>query len=160
MWPFPSPVGAWLDAVGLGRWRPVSFAIGAVLLLRAEAVAELGGFDESFFLYAEETDWAYRAARRGWRHAVVPEVTATHVGAGTSRDPRRREAHFHASQERYYRKHFGSLGWQVARAAQIAGSTVRGLRGGPAGRAALARVTTYVRGPLRVEAGYRGTVVR
>ncbi len=160
MWPFPSPAGAWLDAVGLGRWRPASFAIGAVLLLRAEAVAELGGFDESFFLYAEETDWAYRAARRGWRHAMVPEVTAAHVGAGTSSDPRRREAHFHASQERYYRKHFGPLGWQVARAAQIAGSTVRGLRGGTDGRAALARATTYVRGPLRVEAGYRGTVVR
>ncbi|HKX68283.1 MAG TPA: glycosyltransferase [Intrasporangium sp.] len=160
MWPFPSPGGAWLDALGLGRWRPVSFAIGAVLLLRAEAVAELGGFDESFFLYAEETDWAYRAARRGWRHGMVPEVTATHVGAGTSSDPGRREAHFHASQERYYRKHFGSPGWQVARAAQIAGATVRGLRGGAAGRAALSRVATYVRGPLRVEASYRGTVVR
>ena len=160
MWPFPSPVGAWLDAVGLGRRRAVEFAIGAVLLLRAEAVAELGGFDESFFLYAEETDWAYRAARRGWRHAMVPEVTAVHVGAGTSSDPRRREAHFHASQERYYRKHFGPLGWQMARAAQIAGSAVRGLRGGPAGRAALARVTTYVRGPIRVEASYRGTAVR
>ncbi len=160
MWPFPSPLGAWLDAVGLGRWRPGEFAIGAVLLLRAEAVAELGGFDESFFLYAEETDWAYRAARRGWRHAMVPEVTALHVGAATSRDPRRREAHFHASQERYYRKHFGRLGWQLARCAQIAGSTVRGLRGGPAGRAALARVATYVRGPLRVEARLKGTAVR
>ena len=160
MWPFPSPVGAWLDAVGLGRWRTVNFAIGAVLLLRAEAVAELGGFDESFFLYAEETDWAYRAARRGWRHAMVPGVTASHVGAGTSSDPRRREAHFHASQERYYRKHFGPMGWQVARAAQIAGSAVRGLRGGPAGRAALARVSTYIRGPLRVEADYRGAAGR
>lgn len=155
LWPFPTPVGAWLDAAGLGRWRRGRFAIGAVLLLRAEALGQTGAFDETFFLYAEETDWAHRASRRGWRHAVVPDVTATHVGAGTSADPTRREAHFHASQERYYRKHYGTLGWQVARAAQVAGATIRSLRGGDRGAVARARARTYVKGPVRVESGYR-----
>ncbi|GAA6527718.1 hypothetical protein IDVR_35160 [Intrasporangium sp. DVR] len=151
LWPFPTPLGAWLDAVGLGRRRPGQFAVGAVLLLRAEALADVGGFDESFFLYAEETDWANRAARRGWRHALVPSVTATHVGAGTSGDARRREVRFHAGQERYYRKHFGAVGWQVARLAQVAGSTVRSLRPGFEGRLARERLVTYARGPMRVE---------
>lgn len=151
LWPFPTPLGAWLDAVGLGRHRRDGFAIGAVLLLRSEALDDMGGFDESFFLYAEETDWAYRAARRGWHHAVVPTVTATHAGAGTSGDQQQREARFHAGQERYYRKHFGAVGWQVARAAQVAGSLVRSLRRGPDGHLARNRIVTYLRGPIRVE---------
>ncbi|MCE4027830.1 glycosyltransferase, partial [Microbacterium sp. Au-Mic1] len=118
-WVFPSPGRAWLEAVGLGRLiRGPRFVIGSVLLLRAEALDHVGGFDERFFLYAEETDWAYRAHLLGWRHAVVPEAVATHAGGGTSTDPARRERHFHASQERYYRKHFGAAGWALARTAQ------------------------------------------
>jgi GT2 family glycosyltransferase len=127
-----------------------------VLLLRAEALAQVGGLDERFFLYAEETDWAYRAARLGWRHAVVDSAQAVHTGAGTSSDVRRRQAHFHGSQERYARKHFGALGWQVLRAAQIVGSAGRALalRGERRAGARL-RLQTYLAGPIRVESAYR-----
>lgn len=157
-WPFPSPWGTLLEAVGLGRLRPRNgFVIGSVLLLRAEALDQIGGFDERFFLYAEETDWAYRARLVGWRHAVVDEVQAVHVGAATSTDPARREAHFHASQEKYLRKHFGAVGWQVARLVHVAGATARGLLL-PAERrqAARARAKLYRRGPAKVEASYEG----
>ncbi|WP_228255022.1 glycosyltransferase [Ornithinimicrobium avium] len=153
-WPFPSPLGSWLEAVGLGRVndRRPDYVIGSVLMLRAEALEQVGTLDEAFFLYAEETDWARRAALMGWRHRLVPEVTATHVGAATSSDPQRRETHFHAGQERYLRKHFGDAGWQVARAAQLAGAAVRSvvLPGGR-GRAARARAGLLARGPLSVE---------
>src|SRR5690606_22197724 len=116
----------WLEAFGLARFsRGARFVIGSVLLLRSEALAQVGGFDERFFLYAEETDWALRAHRLGWRHRSVPEVEAVHAAGGTSTDPRRREAHFHASQERYLRKHFGAAGWQSARLAVILGSLLR-----------------------------------
>ena len=91
--------------------RGPRFVIGSVLLLRAEALEQVGGFDERFFLYAEETDWAYRAHLLGWRHAAVPESGRAHRRRDEP-DARRREAHFHASQERYFRKHFGSAGWQ------------------------------------------------
>ncbi len=120
VWPFPSPWRSWVEAVGLGRLNAAAdYVIGSVLLLRAEAIAQVGGFDEDFFLYAEETDWARRAAYLGWRHAAVPTVTVLHEGAGTSTDSARREAHFHAGQERYLRKHHGALGWQLSRAAQV-----------------------------------------
>ncbi|HEU4331646.1 MAG TPA: glycosyltransferase, partial [Lapillicoccus sp.] len=94
-WPFPTPAGAWLEAAGLGRFRDrrPAYVVGTVLLLRAAALRQVGGFDERFFLYAEETDWARRAAQLGWRHALVPSVTARHAGAGTSSDPTRRETH-------------------------------------------------------------------
>ncbi|UWF77898.1 glycosyltransferase [Microbacterium neungamense] len=152
-WVFPSPGRAWLEALGLARLnRGPRYVIGSVLLLRAEAVAQVGGFDERFFLYAEEADWAYRAHLLGWQHRAVPAVRAVHTGAGTSTDPRRREAHFHAGQERYYRKHFGATGWAAARAAQWIGATARGcvLRGDRA-RDARRRAALYRLGPMRVE---------
>lgn len=152
-WPFPSPLRTWQEAMGLG-WLASrgEFVIGSVLLLRAEALDQVGGLDERFFLYAEETDWAYRAVKLGWRHQVVPEVRALHVGAATSSDPERRETHFHASQERYLRKHFGVAGWRVAQSGQIAGSLLRaaGLPG-DRGRDALARARRYLAGPVRLE---------
>ncbi|MHA7133395.1 glycosyltransferase [Oerskovia turbata] len=157
VWPYPSPAGTWLEAVGLGRLRRTpadrSFVIGSVLMLRADALEEVGLFDEDFFLYAEETDWAYRATLLGRRHVVVPEVRALHLGGATSTDPTRRETHFHASQERYLRKHFGTAGWQVARAGVLAGSAARAvaLRGEGRGLARR-RVGLYLRGPLAAEA--------
>lgn len=148
-WPLPSPAGAAIEAIGLGSLRRNTYVIGSVLLLRAEALAQVGGLDESFFLYAEEADWARRAARLGWHHQLVTNVQALHIGSATSSDPARREAHFHASQERYHRKHFGALGWQTTRVAIITGSAARALvlRGERATQAR-DRALRYLRGPL------------
>lgn len=160
-WPYPSPLGSWVEAVGLGRLRPVpadrSFVIGSLLLLRAEALAEVGGFDERFFLYAEETDWALRATHRGWRHVVVPQALAVHVGGGTSEDPGLRETHFHASQERYLRKHFGAGGWWLAQTAVVVGSAGRSLvLRGPDRASARRRLRLYLHGPVRAERSITG----
>ncbi|GAA3664508.1 glycosyltransferase involved in cell wall biosynthesis [Yimella lutea] len=153
-WPLPSPGRSVLEAVGLGRLGPQNtYVIGAIMLLRAEALAQVGGFDERFFLYAEETDWAVRAAHLGWRHVLVSEVDALHIGAATSGNSDVREAHFHASQEIYQRKHFGATGWQVARWAQIAGAAARGVvLSGERGAQARGRARRYLRGPLAVRA--------
>lgn len=152
-WPFPSPLGAWLDALGLGRLnRSPQFVIGSVLLLRAAALADVGPFDERFFLYAEETDWQLRAHRHGWRAACCSGVTATHVGAGTGGDAKERAVHFHASQERYIRKHHGSTGWQVYRWGTIVGAAARSLLlRGVRRQDAASRLDLYRRGPCRVE---------
>jgi hypothetical protein len=88
----------------------------------------------------------------GWRHRVVPDAHAVHVGAGTSGDPKRRDLHFYASQERYYRKHFGATGWQSARSAGWFGATVRGmLLRGERRAQAWRRAALYARGPVRAE---------
>jgi GT2 family glycosyltransferase len=153
-WPIPSPAGAWLEAIGLGaRRRAPHFVIGSVLLLRAAALAEIGGLDERFFLYAEETDWEMRARARGWRIALCDDAVATHIGAGTGGDTSRRETHFHASHERLIRKHHGLTGWQAYRAANIAGAWVRAtLLGGDRKRQARIRLGLYLTGPCRAEA--------
>lgn len=148
-WPFPHPARAWVEAVGLGTLnRSKGFAIGSILMMRSEAIDEVGLFDEQFFLYAEEVDWQRRARDAGWRIEVA-EVDASHVGAGTGGDGRRREALFHASGEKYIRKHFGARGWRVYRRAVIAGASVRAvLLPGARGRAATERRDRYRRGPV------------
>jgi glycosyltransferase involved in cell wall biosynthesis/GT2 family glycosyltransferase len=151
-WPFPTPRGAWLEALGLGRLRRGhDFAIGSVLLLRAEAIAELGGLDEQFFLYAEETDWQYRARRAGWGIEVA-DVVASHEGAGTGGDPSVREGHFYASMERYLLKHYGKRGWESFRRANIVGASLRGaVLPGSRGEAARRRAATFRRGPIATQ---------
>lgn len=161
-WPFPSPLGIWLDAIALSRLRsPSQYVSGAILLLRAEAIEQVGQFDESFFLYAEEADWQYRASRLGWAHSVISTVTAMHEGAGTSSNEAKRLAHFHGSNERFLRKHYGTMGWQCARVGQVFGDMSRALvRRGETRARLLERAKLYLRGPLRVEAPYRGVARR
>ena len=151
MWPFPTPGESWRAAVGLGgRSRP-AFGIGSILMLRAEALAQVGGFDEDFFLYAEETDWAYRARLLGWRHLLARDLSGTHEAAATSTDPLRRETHFAAGHERFSRKHFGGLGWTLTRAGVIVGAAGRWAMGASDGRTHLARAKRYLHGPMALE---------
>jgi GT2 family glycosyltransferase len=53
--------------------------MGAVWLVRRAAIDEVGEADDSFFLFSEETDWAYRFRAAGWSLWFVPDAGATHV---------------------------------------------------------------------------------
>jgi GT2 family glycosyltransferase/glycosyltransferase involved in cell wall biosynthesis len=154
-WPFPTPARAWVIAAGLGRWlRAEEFLIGSVLVLRAAALAEVGGFDEAFFLYAEETDWQRRARDAGWGVRYCPDLVARHLGAATSEaGSERREDLFLAGQERYVRKWHGAAGWTVFRIAATAGAAARAAAR-PSDPAHRARVRRYVRGPMRLAGQY------
>jgi N-acetylglucosaminyl-diphospho-decaprenol L-rhamnosyltransferase len=52
--------------------------LGGFLMLRRAMFDALGGFDEGFFLYGEEIDLCYRAARAGWERWYVPEAVVVH----------------------------------------------------------------------------------
>jgi len=151
VWPFPSPLRMWGEALGLGRLPAhATFVVGAVLLLRHEAIEDVGRFDERYFLYAEEADWQRRALRRGWRSAVCVHAIAEHAGAGTSSDSIRREAFFHAGQETYIRKWYGPGGWALYRFAACLGAAARALVLNNGRRdAASRRAMLYLRGPRR-----------
>ena len=68
----------------------VDFTLGATMLLRREAILQSGGFDEDFFIYCEEVDWAWRLRRHGWRILCVPEAHVTHFGGGSTSQARPR----------------------------------------------------------------------
>ena len=66
----------------------VDWALGAALLVDAECHRALGGWDESYFLYSEETDFCQRAARAGWATWFAPDAAVVHVGGGSGQSPR------------------------------------------------------------------------
>ncbi|HEY4022056.1 MAG TPA: glycosyltransferase [Pseudonocardiaceae bacterium] len=59
---------------------------GCSLLVNRAVWDELGGFDERFFLYGEESEWQRRAREAGWRLLLVDEPDVRHIGGGTSED--------------------------------------------------------------------------
>jgi GT2 family glycosyltransferase len=56
---------------------------GAALLVRREAVEEVGLFDEDFFMFSEETDWLYRFRRAGWEVWFTPDAEVVHLGGAS-----------------------------------------------------------------------------
>jgi GT2 family glycosyltransferase len=150
-WPFPTPAGAWVSALGLsGLMRREDFLIGSVLLIKGPALADVGLFDERYFLYAEETDWQRRATRLGWRTRYCPEIGAFHLGHATEPDLLRTELRSLSGLERYIRKWHGSFGWMVFRAGVVFGCVLRILLAqGDRRRAARRRLSILLRGPNR-----------
>ena len=131
-----------------GVRRNVEALMGAALLVRRAAFEQAGGFDERFFLYAEETDLMARWAAAGWRILFVPEAEVIHAGGRSGGD--RLFGQLHASLVRYVEKHHGRLAARLAAAV---------LDGGAALRYAAAWLTPGERGRARRER-YRAALGR
>ena len=54
------------------------------MMLRREVVERTGGFDERFFMYCEEIDWAWRIHDAGWQVCCVPAARVTHLGGAST----------------------------------------------------------------------------
>jgi N-acetylglucosaminyl-diphospho-decaprenol L-rhamnosyltransferase len=65
------------------RAAVVESLFGAALLVRRDAVEEVGMFDESFFMFSEETDWLYRFRQAGWEVWFTPAAEVVHLGAAS-----------------------------------------------------------------------------
>jgi N-acetylglucosaminyl-diphospho-decaprenol L-rhamnosyltransferase len=63
--------------------REVDWLFGPCLLVRREAADEVGLFDEDFFMFSEETEWAYRFRQAGWTVWFFPGAQAVHVGGAS-----------------------------------------------------------------------------
>ena len=150
-WPWPGATRAWTEAIGLGRFRGGwGYVIASILLVRGDALIDVGGLDEGFFLYAEEADWERRATRRGWTVSYCPEATASHMGAATDEDSDRRAIRFHAGVETYMRKWHGSVGWHSYQAATVLTALRRAaVSKAERRRASLRLARLYASGPLR-----------
>jgi GT2 family glycosyltransferase len=59
--------------------REVDWMLGACLMVRREAIRDVGLMDERFFMYFEDVDWCYRMKQHGWRVMYVPEAPMRHV---------------------------------------------------------------------------------
>jgi GT2 family glycosyltransferase len=68
----------WEENIEKGEPFKVDWVIGSCMMLRKAIYDAIGGFDESFFLYEEETEWQYRMSQKGWVSAVVPKARVLH----------------------------------------------------------------------------------
>jgi GT2 family glycosyltransferase len=59
---------------------------GAGVLLNKKALAEVGYFDESFFMYYEDGDLSLRMKEKGWRILYAPNALVRHIHAGSSKE--------------------------------------------------------------------------
>lgn len=106
--------------------REVEVLMGAVWLVRREAIQAVGPADEGFFLFSEETDWAYRFRQAGWTSVFCPDAVATHVYAASHGG--RMWTENVKSQLRFLEKHHGSRHARTARWIIAIGFLIRGRR--------------------------------
>jgi GT2 family glycosyltransferase len=84
--------------------------VGAALLVRREAYAQCGGFDEGFFMYSEELDWCRRLKAAEWKVVHFPPARILHhEGRSSAQVPAATHIRFNASKVRYFRKYHGAL---------------------------------------------------
>ena len=65
--------------------RDADWALGAALMFSRACHEAIGQWDETFFLYSEETDFCLRARDAGWRTRYVPEAVVVHHEGGSGR---------------------------------------------------------------------------
>jgi N-acetylglucosaminyl-diphospho-decaprenol L-rhamnosyltransferase len=163
-WRFPTPAVSLLGLPTLGRVgveqstgnrpRPVDWLMGAALVLRREALDDVGLFDEGFFLYSEETDLCLRLRHHGWRACYFPEVTVVHHESQFSAGiPARRINEMWRSRHRYWRKHHSTAGARAAALATGGQYALRAAAGTILGRdeAFRARMRLHARDSRRVD---------
>lgn len=88
-----------------GKTLSVDHVLGACMMVRKEVVDQVGGMDESYFLFLEETDWCYRIKKAGWGIHVLPDARIIHIGRqSVNQDPSRTLQEKYRNYVRFYRK--------------------------------------------------------
>lgn len=136
---FPTPARAFWKLTGFAKLFPknprfagynlthldenvtteVDAVVGACMLVRLAAIDQAGLLDETFFMYGEDLDWAYRIKQHGWKVFYEPSALVHHVkGASSRRRPYRMIYEFYRAMWLFHRKHYAGrspflLNWLV-----------------------------------------------
>ncbi|MNW42495.1 N-acetylglucosaminyl-diphospho-decaprenol L-rhamnosyltransferase [compost metagenome] len=88
---------------------PVDVLVGAFMLVRRETIDQIGGLDETFFMYGEDIDWCYRIKQAGWGIYYYPRTYIVHIKGGSARRrPPKIIYEFHRAMWVFHRKHYYS----------------------------------------------------
>ncbi len=124
---FPTPSASFYYAFGISRMfpdrpkfnqyqlghlspddeYPVDCLVGAFILVRRETIDQVGGLDETFFMYGEDIDWCYRIKEAGWGIFYYPRTYIVHYKGGSARrKPLKITYEFHRAMWVFHRKHY------------------------------------------------------
>lgn len=127
------PAG-WFDGgPGMRTWdrrsaRDVEVVSGMYMLVRREAMAEVGVMDDAYFVYAEEADWCWRFRKAGWRCSFTPEARIVHHDGGgrsTSQVRARMYVQLQKSILIFHRKNVGWFSFAAVKSIYVASNAVR-----------------------------------
>ena len=108
--------------------REVDVVSGMFMLVRREALEEVGLMDEQYFVFAEEADWCYRFRKAGWRCMFAPVGRILHVDGGsksTNQSSVRMYVQLQKSMLLFHRKHLGFARWFLCKLLFITTMTIR-----------------------------------
>lgn len=96
---------------------PMPWVNGACMIIRTEALWEIGLMDEGFFIIASDSDFCFTARQRGWEVWYCAESVVLHESGGVSGGAATKSlemmAHFNADQIRFRDKWIGTHGWEL-----------------------------------------------
>jgi N-acetylglucosaminyl-diphospho-decaprenol L-rhamnosyltransferase len=143
---FPTPEVAFYRLFGLARLFPrsrrfgrynltyldpdetaeVDSVAGAFMLVRGQVAEQVGLLDETFFMYGEDLDWAYRIKALGWKIYYYPQVQVRHWKRAASRKrPEASQRAFYEAMRIFHRKYYAPrYPWLVNRLIEL-GITLR-----------------------------------
>ena len=98
---FPSRRAPWSGA------HEVDWLSSASILVRREAIEQIGLIDERYFIYSDETDWQYRLWAAGWKVYHLPGVTTMHFGGGSFPPGSKRYTLVYRGRMLFAAKHYG-----------------------------------------------------
>ncbi len=122
--------------VNLAKQQPSPFdwISFATVMIRAEAIAQVGLLDEGYFMYYEDSDYCRTLVQSGWTIHHVPEATVIHNEGGSSmiakkaRERKNLPAYYYASRSRYFTKWYGKSGLLLANLCWLLGRGIDFLR--------------------------------
>jgi N-acetylglucosaminyl-diphospho-decaprenol L-rhamnosyltransferase len=145
---FPSPQVSLYRMLGLNRLCPnsrrfarynltyldpdelseVDSVVGAFMIVRREAIEQVELLDETFFMYGEDLDWAFRIKEKGWKVYYNPAVTVLHhKGASSRQRSSMATIEFYRAMLIFYRKHYAQhtpffMSWIIVSAIYLRGA--------------------------------------
>ena len=123
---FPTAVNSFYKILGLSRMFPrssrfarynltfldpnetteVDSVAGSFMMVRRTAIEQVGLLDESFFMYGEDLDWAYRMKATGYKVYYNADVAVLHYKGESSKTSRKARYEFYRAMHIFYRKHY------------------------------------------------------
>jgi len=130
------------------------WALGAALAVSRACADAVGGWDESFFLYSEETDYCLRAAAAGYATRFVPQSTVVHAAGGSGRTDATHSMQIVNRVRLYARRH---PGWRAVTywGLNVVSEVTWILRGHPQSRASVLALLIPRRRPAQLACGDR-----